>query len=734
MISEDQLDLEMLKIMLQARENGQTINVRYGKAILVGSSAAGKSSFFRLMMKKEHQPQHISTGLANSLQLTFATKVDVSTSGEQVEFLQLDLEKEINELQSRLQESQTHDNASHVQLGEVIENHDISTHVKIAHSEVIEKYDNSTHAKIAHSEVIEKANTIFTSVEKEMAASVTIRNVPRKSLQETWDILTFIDSGGQPQYITMLPAVNSSAMITFVVYNMKGGVEGLDSPVVVAHGDEKGNPTFPPYSIKCTNLELIKTLMTMTNNRFVHKKSFLDKVCVKKGNSFSFLSFIGTHQDEVCEDMATNLSKVFDLVVSEGDIQHVWIHQNKYLIPVDNTSSGTANEDKHAAFIRKELYNLIQKQDIYSVPIVWVLLELEIRKVCKETKRSFITYNEIRELCKQRKLGSDEEFIKNALRFHHLFGVLLYYEEVDGMRDLVITDHQWLLDNLTKIVYYSYSEFSDTKVHEDFEHKGIFNETLLEKIDVGDESIQTFGIDRTFDVKKSFLNLLGHLRIIAPLVEQKYTVRYFMPSLLSMCNPASLQGILCKYGKCETKGSCNIEPLLIQFTSSSHDECGSVSSNGFGALPRGVFCCLVVELMQKSIEWRPQWSKDENELFCNLVTFYASNNQCYVTLIDKIFYLEVQIRSKEKIHPSLFFRIRVIITKALKKVGEKLSLYKFSLSYGFLCYECGGVSREHMTTVLSKNNEAFCHYDKPTLLNFSHKVWLESRLEQKGIL
>ena len=37
------------------------------------------------------------------------------------------------------------------------------------------------------------------------------------------DILTFMDTGGQPQFISMLPAVNSFAMITFIIHKMKKG-------------------------------------------------------------------------------------------------------------------------------------------------------------------------------------------------------------------------------------------------------------------------------------------------------------------------------------------------------------------------------------------------------------------------------------------------------------------------------------------------------------------------------
>ena len=55
-----------------------------------------------------------------------------------------------------------------------------------------------------------------------------------------WDILTFMDTGGQPQFISMLPAVNSFAMITFIVHKLQtGGLNSLNETVKVQYGNEK---------------------------------------------------------------------------------------------------------------------------------------------------------------------------------------------------------------------------------------------------------------------------------------------------------------------------------------------------------------------------------------------------------------------------------------------------------------------------------------------------------------
>ena len=67
------------------------------------------------------------------------------------------------------------------------------------------------------------------------------------------NVFTFMDTGGRPQFISMIPAVNSSAMVTFVVHNV---AKSLDDKVTVTHGDSLGNPTFfhTPLTVPMQNL------------------------------------------------------------------------------------------------------------------------------------------------------------------------------------------------------------------------------------------------------------------------------------------------------------------------------------------------------------------------------------------------------------------------------------------------------------------------------------------------
>ena len=88
--------------------------------------------------------------------------------------------------------------------------------------------------------------TVEVTLAEKIVATVDIvkKNKPYENLavkpsekpsEKVWDMLTFIDTGGQPQFISMLPAVNNFAMVTFIVHKITGGKNSLAEKVVVKH-------------------------------------------------------------------------------------------------------------------------------------------------------------------------------------------------------------------------------------------------------------------------------------------------------------------------------------------------------------------------------------------------------------------------------------------------------------------------------------------------------------------
>ena len=215
---------------------------------------------------------------------------------------------------------------------------------------------------------------------------------------------------------------------------------------------------------------------------------------------------------------------------------------------------------------------------------------------------------------------------------------------------------------------------------------------------------------------------IEHLRIIAPIHRLNNSKEiYFMPCLLSNCSTDCCKGLntfLENYGSQKTNGKIEVSPLLIQIISSS------ISSQKSNAVPRGVFCCLVVELLQEVSQWELVWSVSKAEVFDNLVTLTHLETSHKVTLIDRLLFLEVQIRQEDTSLPSIHFQVKQTIEKALVEVCNRLNFCDFEISFGFLCTKCkGGVT--HMAKFTHWNKVLKCRFSKTIALSDSHMVWFE---------
>ena len=691
--------------MLKARNAKYSVPLRYGKVLFCGAAAAGKSNFLNLLMKQDFQSLHISTEVLKPQQVTVAMKAVVSTDDDKVEFKKMNIDDEILQLESYLPENYSKFESSH------------STFAVKKDSQI-----SQPKSKIADQRGIgntaEESKLAFTKIKEAKKLS--------KKPGQTWDILTFMDTGGQPQFISMLPAVNSFAMITFIVHKVvPGGKGSLNKIVEVQYGNEKGEVSFKPHPHKYTYHQLIETLISYASNILLPDTKFLDKLKTKSAeteNNRSIL-LVGTHcgDDELSENDIVIVDNELTKQVKKSGVNHIKPYFNKNyqtLVPVDNKVqeyskpqiiTENAKRFTKPSEIRSYIQKFLNNQDVIYVPIKWLLLELEIRKICQEKKCNLISYSDVLKLAKEKKLdyngefGDDDDidadqFIKQGLRFHHSFGVLLYFEDVLGMQELVITNHQWLFNKLSKIVEYSFT--CDTQEELEDLRNGIFKKSFLcnALLDI----IKDFQISQidteTIDPIRTFLNLLEYLQIAAPLTG--IGDKYFMPCLLSSDDLTNIKEKVPAYK------TSNIEPLLIQFKS---------VDNKTYAFPRGVFCFLIVELMV-SMKWEPF-----EQAYVNLLTLCKKDTGHYVTLIDRIFCLEVHVTYKKS--SNIHDEIRVVISNALFRVSRKLKIPDI-LCYGFICM-CDRIKESHIAYVKEDNEDCYCAKNSLTTLTESHKIWLK---------
>ena len=679
------------------------MKVRHAKVLFCGASGAGKTSFCRLLKNIPWDEKWNSTGLGESQQIMISEKAMMKNN----EWYELRTAEEINQLKLRLK----HGKLKVPQTQLVTDKKTVNN--KNQPDDTLTGGTQMTSTSWLKHEVGSQAvqSSSFSAVPKRVPEvdkyiASNFYNAEKQGLDSTephevWDILTLLDTGGQPQFINMLPAVNSSATITFVVLNMAGKGKILEERVQVHHY-KNGKKSYEPYPLNYTNEDLVKCLVALLKDSVVRDVPLSKEIISKEAtNHKPGLCFVGTHLDKVKPDMVNSISNKLDTIVDNlkpNDNIYIFSRGAALLFAVNNTIAGEdSSQDSIANEIRLEVKRMIKDKAVYEVPILWILLELEIRQICDKQKRSLMSIAEVIEIYDRiipvyHNRADVELEVKAALRFHHMFGVLLYFHDVCGMKDYVIADPQWLFANLTNLVCCSFdSTIVDHSDIKRFKSKGILSRKLIDKINT--DSLGGIDIEHFFE-------LLQYLRIVTPLPDSS---DYLMLSILDSF----------KSKNTDILDYLPQPPLLIQLNS--------------GTLPRGIFCCLVVQLIQsKSKNWALQPTfNGERCVYENFVVFCIQDSGHYLLLFDEVSHLKIQLRpiSAEKDNKLIYHEVQQCVTEALKEV---CSCEHDGIKYGFYCEQClkpiMTLSLEHMNSEKSFPQHLHCEEHGPVVIK-SHSVW-----------
>ena len=649
------------------------MKVKFIKILFTGSGKAGKTSFSNLLMKNQFVNFHHSTNIVQAKHAVSVKKAFVvgpnQCDDQDVVWLEMNDDSQMSHLRQILLSL----DISSLQKTQIIK--EPKSSLPIALSQPDNTFTNPTASQGNHSNVQEasvkkeyvthqrtsvaqRAAGLFQKSVKsgKMASfnSLVQNSIESTVLKHDFDyhgeilnIITLLDTGGQPEYIHLLPTVNIHPMVTFVVHDLS---KSLGDQVLVEYS-EHGELVFEPYHLTYSNFDMIKFLMSSINDSLERTSSQVPQLVTIPGkNNSSYLCCVGTHADKVDPDTICSIDKQLTTMVKKLDCKAaVWqnkdaVWQNKdgsVLFPVDNTTAGNNSiEDPIANSIRNRIDKIALDKDLYELPITWMLLELEIRQVCSRNSKGFISFEKCCSIAHQTNLISDMEEVRNALIYHHLLGVLLYYPDVPGLCDYVITDHQWLFDRISSIVCLTFKQSNILLATDNLKYNGILTRELIQELKWEDELTEDY-----------FIALLVEMNIISPIQREggngeDYFIPYILPTY-TKCDD-----VLSQYGCLQG------EPLLIQFVSN--------------LLPRGFFCCLAVEILQ----WLPTgWDhvlnqKGTRHTYSNLITF-RSQSSYYLSLMDKLSFLEVQIRHQKSgyyNHYPVHIKVMDILDNVLKKV------------------------------------------------------------------
>ena len=685
----------MLKKLEKAKANKETLKVSYTTVLFSGSSGVGKTSLVNKLNKEKVKKYHHSTGVAKSKHTICIKTAAVIKSTKGLQWVDLDYNSMISYLNKHLDTLKA-------------PSHPITKAVTTAAS----LKENTSNTTKAESPI--KKNT---DIEIDIAKADSSKT---PSLGDVWDVINFLDTGGQPEFVNILPAVSSSIALTFIVFNLS---KSLDDLVRVEH-NVKGDPSFEPYYLDCTNIEFIKLLMVSSEN---FNKTIapleLKSIQRKDGGNDSKICFVGTHALDVCKDKIQEIDDKLSSVAGELELQQrsFWSSpkpQLKRLFPVDMFPTDNDKQlfEDVIEDIRDNIQKQVQRRDYYEVPITWFIFLLKIQKLCNMGKVSYISYQEAVDVWMDKdvseatqsdqglheaqhdRVSRDNSDVHNILLFFHFMGMLFYYHEVKGICDFVFIDRQWLFEKLTELVEVKFTKKDVSAEDVDkFTMAGRLSINIIKNLQINLQGIQPL----------YFIHLLDHLNIVAP-IDSKGK-EYFMPSVLPSF-PATHKFInLDKF-----YGIVQHVPLLVGFKN--------------GPMPHGFFCHLIVELFRNlPTGWHvPLLSTQRMQhVYNNLITFPTTSGHS-VCIFYKIGYLEVQVRCRKSRSTVIHSSVQRQLDVALHKASDCLKINCEQLCYGFYCScrDCHFAKFEEFTP---HTEGVFCKYSFVELTE-EHRVWLQVQL------
>ena len=687
------------------------VQLKHLTILLVGTSGVGKTSFLDVLQGNEPAKKHNPTDMKEQRKLMIPSKFGIKSDNS---WVLLDEHSQITEIYKRLHSKTLVNSNQHISdipqstystttindnVSPSTEDETIGNEYHNAPSEDHEKMkvvnDQSSYP-IRHDQQIAKQNNIATSYitnedyetrqiarQNNISTTSIINDDYETSLDkkilncsasskpsDTWNILTVIDTAGQPEFINLLPAINNLAKITFVIFDMESG---LKNKVHVKRGDIQDND-----KLHYSNLHALKYfLSTITiSARF-------DATVKHTDNSDKFqICFVGTHYDKVIDN--PNLYEDIDEEITEmikqcniHDICCVW-HDHDLVYKIDSSKNyskpGVEGDEtvvkctiKAIEAIQKRIHEIFQKSTKHistDISLNWLLLELLIQDKCTKSEMVYMERNEVTNLVRREKLQMSFAETESALKYLHHTGILLYFHESEkGLSNVVFPNTNDIFKRLTNVINCVHHKecTSDWKIVDELMKKGKLHKDLLLHGNL-------FKDKKEVDI---LLMLLEHLKIITLWTEQNENVPenkiYFMPCVLPSWN-------------LHKEDTAKNEPLLMRFE--------------FGMIPPGLFCFLVVALLKENnIFLRPVGER----IYNNLIRFQTITKDV-VKVIDWNTSLEITLEHNEsKDKGYIQYRVQHDITYAFTNVWKNFKLSTVessslnstdSIEYGFWCKQC----------------------------------------------
>ena len=696
-------DLQAQDLLDEATKNGYVTSQSI-VIVLVGIAGSGKSSFKRLILNLPPEKDRISTPLAEATIRNLSISRAVIGDSDTVNWEVVDSEQLLKMVADAIKEvGATKETAARLSSSPPVHHFDSKLQDQnSSNSPVIAKRSMSH----GHAEQ-QGTDEEFDSRDDHLLQLIRKAKGSGRLLGVHW--VYIIDTGGQPQFLQLLPAFirNISSCVCFVRLD-----QGLDEKPMVKFFEKSGQQCGKSYPSEHTNLQLVESCV-----RTIHSRC-----CLQSETSPNFF-VVGTHRDEYekCPHPETIDMKNERLTALLEPLEHSLTFYKaddtgKLIFPL-NCKTPEKHDKAVAAEFRKCVMNHCPEPNS-KIPLAWFILEERIRQYAVKKNMVYVE----RKICFKiaQKLHMNSETFEVAL--NHLLKLNIF-RSYSSLPNLIFCDTQVVLLKLTEIVRHSF-QLQESNIYcvrsEDisFKNEGIISTEFLSRFP------QFFSDVFTPDC---FIHILRELLAIADL----HNGKYFMPCLLKELSEEEFQD--------HRSSSTSLSTLLLYLDG--------------GCLPNGLFTSLIASLKNDH-----QWalSKKKHRAAClyqNCVRFRIPGGlPGVVTLIASFSFIEIHLDcSIESKVDKACARVFSDVKSGLESTWRVLYPGTISFKLAFFCsscaihlsnapgsssQDCPPVIQSHHATVNDGAEVETCSQDDSRVAELcdSKLRWLKNTSELIGVM
>ena len=524
------------KLVQRAMREGST-KVLIVKALIIGPPGVGKTGIRYLLLGLPPPPRRTSTPLATRATRAISFyRIKADGSGD-VTWIELNDDTYLNYIAEEVKMIELNPSravppqpatsttpaatgSSTQELSDVDHTPPVlSPATPLVSSSSLEERIEDTNPKVPPKKV---EGTVFN-----VARKIVTDPKPSKKHDTKKTFVHLIDSGGQPSFISLVPAFVRGSTVNIVASKLNHSINDKLQYEYVKDDQHLRQPTKLEKSQLEGIEELIRTFSSVKHS---------EEGCSKGSSEPKFL-LVGTHADKHWSLFDETLSgKNRWLKKSLGELKSMCIEvsdDGDILLPINTRVKKGRNEV--ASSIRQMIIDACSDAEV-EIPTRWYVFELEVSGKAKKEGRSVLGRAECIEVGGNLSMG--EEDVMAALVFLDGAALCLYFQA--AAPHLVFTDPQAILSEVTEILNLGIIDFHLIRSQYPLLSKhmmalvrrlrdqGLFNKMLVyivcSKYRVNEEGKCSYSVD-------DFLAILQHLLIIAPVCVDGEEL-FFIPSIL----------------------------------------------------------------------------------------------------------------------------------------------------------------------------------------------------------